>query len=223
MKFVTLSSHRSGSSLFQRLLNSHPDILARQEDLRDQDRHSRQVMLERLDGIYANDGKYKAVGFKLQYSHVRPWILDYIKRKDIKAIHLIRKSMLDTVFWYRGNYTGKTIGGFGSPLLVPEGSEIVANIDNVIASLRWIRKEIKKYEKITDFRVYYESFTAGGINVSRFANNDLRKKLLNFLSVEDRELTTDQKKAQRKPLKELVVNYEKMLSEIKRRGVKIYL
>jgi len=222
MKFITLSSHRSGSSMLQRFLNTHPDVYARQEDLRDQDRIGQLAAKRRLDEIFAQEGKYKAVGTKVQYTHVRPWLLKYIKQNDVKVIQLIRRDLLQTIFWWPGNYEGKTKGGFGPELVVPVGSVIIGKYKPVKKMLIWLKKQIDKYKKIADFVLYLEDDIRGPEDSDSFYNPETRKKLFQFLGVKDIDIVLPQKRADTDNLEKYVANYGDLLKKLKKEGVPIY-
>ena len=220
MKFVTLTNHRSGSSLFQRFLHSHPNIIARQEDLRNVDRVGYGVSLRKLDQIYATvNEQRKAVGFKLMYTHIFPGLIEWLKVNDVKFIHLIRRDILETALWYRKHFNGEASGGLG-PRLVVEG-KVEAIIPEVIKQMKDIYENINKYRSLADFTVYYEDFT-NNEDVQVFYNKEVQKELLDFLGVEHNNLSVyeqDNKKNIRPPSNEVVSNWNELMDAVEKSGI----
>lgn len=221
INFITLSSHRSGSSVLQRYLDSHPEIKARQEELRAQNRFK--VPLEDwLKNFFTSEPDYKVFGFKVQYSHIRPALLNYIKKNNIKVIQLIRRDMLETCFWHSRNYRGRTEGGFGTDLIVPKGEKIEAKIPNVIRSLKQLKRWIDMYRKLADFTLFYEDDMTGGHDSATFYNEGKRRELFDFFRVEDSDHEFSQRKAKRLPLEKIVVNYKELKAELRNRDIPYY-
>lgn len=216
MKFITLTTHRSGSSPFQRMLNSHPDIIARQEDLRtileDKDK-----CWSFMDTLYAGTmGFKKAIGYKAMYSHMRPHIMEYIKNNDVKIIQVIRRDILETVIWYPWcRISGNVEGGMGPPMKVK--TKVKVDPKRVRNECMRIKDEIDFYKEYADFVIYYEDDIARGKDVRDFANIKKKKDLLKFMGVRFVELKVDPKantKNKRKKTSELITNYDEVLKEI---------
>lgn len=225
MKFVTITNHRTGSSFFQRCLDSHPEIIARQEDLRDIGKFPANILRGRLNEMYElGEKRVEAVGFKLMYSHVRDWVMDYIKANDVKVIHFLRRNILETAIWYPGHLKGDIEGGLGPRLKVRGKVEV--KIDRVIKKLREIRENASKYAKIADFIAYYEDdLTDDGKATDKFENAKTRKKLLAFLGVEDRILKPNfyTGKSERGNAKDTIINYKELMDVIKKEGLNVVL
>lgn len=220
MKFITLSNQRSGSSFFQRLLNSHPDILARQEDLR-KIREEKRVV-EIMDSIYGREKDFTAVGFKVQYNQVRDGLMQYLIANDVKIIHLIRRNFLETALWFRDHFIGKKEGGLGMGIKVPGPVEV--KIESVTKYLRWLEENTKKYKDMADLTVYYEAMT-GDEDTREYKDKEVRAEVLKFLGVVDRNLFVDVRennKPKRQPSKELVKNWEDLMEAIKRENLITY-
>lgn len=125
-RFVIVSTQRSGSTWLTDLLNSHPDIagytelfLAKGEgapnwgryrdmlywqtyrkDLRGFGRHIRPLGVYRyLDEAFARHPDKRAVGLKLMYTQIAmlPETLLYLRSRDVRVIHLLRRNVLDVV------------------------------------------------------------------------------------------------------------------------------
>ncbi|MEZ5541455.1 MAG: sulfotransferase [Pseudomonadota bacterium] len=126
VRFVTVSTQRSGSTWLTDLLNSHPDIASYtellllqgrgipdwgrykdmtywqtwREDLRGTARYVRPLGLFRyLDEALSRHADRQAVGLKLMYSQIVhfPETLLYLRRRQVRIIHLVRRNVLDVV------------------------------------------------------------------------------------------------------------------------------
>lgn len=185
-KFVTLSNQRSGSSWFQRMLQSHPEIWARQEDLASY--QDRGIGVESfLDTLYASHPEVKAFGFKIQYSHITKEVVDYIKSRELKVIQLIRNDLLATTVWF--------------DRVVQDNKVDVAFVKDYIKKLR---ANINKYRKLADYTVYYEQAMKLGFG-----------GVLEFLEVKDVELSCDMVRNERPDVKTLS-NYEELMKGLGR-------
>lgn len=216
MKFVTLTNHRSGSSHFQRLLDSHSDIRALGELLNNESSRNEKHLAE----IYAPFEKWKAFGFKMMYTHADQNVMNFITGQGIGVINLIRKDVLETALWYGRHFTGEVKEGNG-PRTVVLG-EVEAKIESVLHTMKDIHRWIGEYRKYESFTVYYEDFTdpEGG---QYFVNKQKRQELLGFLGVEDRGLYSELNvKNVKGPSEKIVRNWEELLKEMKRRGIERY-
>ena len=84
--FVVMGNQRSGSSLMCRLLDGHPDVMSRQEDLREYKKRGVDL-IPFLDQLFSSNPHIKAFGFKIQYSHLTREVEEYLNtHKDIKII-----------------------------------------------------------------------------------------------------------------------------------------
>lgn len=214
-KFITLSNQRSGSSVFQRMLDAHPDIKARQEDMR------KKIEPATLDDIF--DDHHKAIGFKLQYNQLeqQPWILDDIKKNDIKVIQVVRTNLLETALWFRNHFVGEAekadvSGGLGVNLVVR--GKVRAKIPEVVEYMQKLKTWIEKYHHLSDFVVYYDQFV--GPEEGVFYNEGVRKKLLRFLGVRDMRLDSGQRqKSRRGKTEEIVINYKQLIEAIEQSDI----
>ena len=222
MKFITISNERSGSSFLQRLLDSHPNIRARQEDLRS----SHQKNDKFLYDLYFNSRcKKKTLGFKALYGHLYRGIFDFIKRYNIKVIQLIRRDLLECVLWYRAGTLANVkdfnkIGPLGTFWKLEDKVEV--DIERVKKYLIKLNKDIDKYRRYADITIYYKDFT-NNQNSDCFYNKEVRRELLEFLGVDDRELQVSQKinkKNIRPSSKECIKNWDELMKELK--DIRIY-
>lgn len=120
IKFIVLSTQRSGSSYLCSLLDKHPDIRCVEEIFMPRNRNpvtyrtwrnasfgrklkhlfTRQESIDAyLEELCAGQPKLDAFGFKLMYGQVAryPEILNWCKRNDVRVVHLIRKNALKMV------------------------------------------------------------------------------------------------------------------------------
>ena len=210
IKFITISNHRTGSSYFQRLLNSHPDITARQEDLRTIPMN----MVQFLTTLYG-DARTKAFGFKAQNIHMNDDVISFINENDIKVIQLIRNDLLETALWYRSHFEGKAEGGGGSPLIIED--TVTANIDVILNHMEWIRGQYDKYNYLAGIVVTYEDFTNG-----THYNKEVMDGVLKFLEVDIADLGNEQRKNKRAKSEDIVENWDELIGEMKRRNINRY-
>ena len=125
-RFFTISTQRSGSTWLTDLLNSNPDIASYTElfllkgdgtpdwgmykdmvywqtyriDLQGIDKYIRPFGVFRyLDESLSRHPDKRAVGLKLMYTQIVHWpeTLLYLKIRDLRVIHLIRRNVLDVV------------------------------------------------------------------------------------------------------------------------------
>lgn len=215
--FITISSHRSGSSVFQRWLNQHPKIIARQEDLRGKNIHGENVdkkeLYSLLNVIFTSNPDKTAVGFKVQYSHITPELIEYIKQKQIKVIHLIREDVLDIIYWYPGNFEGDIQGGFGPPLLL-KSKTTRGKIPEIIKSVNWIKQKREEVKKIADIEITYNQMT-NNTNAEWFHDEIKEKEILAFLGVNYIKMKLPQQKADRPALKDCCENYQEIIKVLK--------
>jgi hypothetical protein len=218
MNFATLTNYRSGSSFFQRLLNSHPDIGAAQEMLAGpitRGKNLRNV----LAGFYTGK-KSKALGFKLMYSHIRGKLMEHLEEFNVKIIHYIREDLLETVALLPQCFEGKYEGGLGPPLVIK--SPLRAKIGTIINEIKRLRGNIEKYSEYADFVVTYNQ-TTGGKGGQNFHDEEMEKLLLEFLGVKYKRLYSDvNKKNKRPPLEDVFTNWEGLIKEIRKRKIERY-
>ena len=210
VKFMTISNQRTGSSYFQRLLNSHPDITARQEDLRVR----RTDLSTFLDTLYSS-GSSKVFGFKVQNVHIDNEVVNYIKAHDIRVIQLIRNDLLETALWYKSHFEGEAEGGGGSPLIIK--GLVKANIDRVLNHMEWIRDQYNKYKPLAGIVITYEDFTNG-----TYYNKEVMNKVLEFLEVDIVDLGDEQRKNKRAKSESIVENWNDLINEMERRNINRY-
>ncbi len=99
-EFVICARSRTGSGFLVSLLNNHPVIACRGEELRD---IGKRTLSDAIDHALRSWRPLEAVGFKIFYYH--PLGCDHgesrrllFGRKNIKVIHLVRNNILATSF-----------------------------------------------------------------------------------------------------------------------------
>lgn len=217
-KFVVISNQRTGSSHLCRLLDSHPDVVCRQEDLRKKEDRTKSF----LDKLYANARKHKAFGFKAQFSHISEQVEDYFLNEDVFKVVLLRKDLLETSLWFKAHHIGKTSGGLGPPLKLQKDSKVIAKLDSVTNYMKWLKRHYDHWLPLADFVVEYDDYTCEN-GCQDFADKQVRKQLLEALGVEDRELYSEvNKKNKRPPNSECVENWQELLDEVDKLGLRRY-
>lgn len=221
MRFATITTYRSGSSHFQRLLDSHPEITARQEDLRKYQLRTKKYLNE----LYkANDRSI--FGFKIMYPHINKEVEDYLKdpNNKVKVIQLIRGDILETALWHPKSFDGKHQGGLGPPLII-EGT-VKANIEQVIQRMKDIHKNIRRFRHLADKTIYYEHFVNFDVKGGSpyMTNKTMEQDLYDFLGVKRRGMklfSEVNKKNERLPNEEIVTNWDELIDTIEREGIPI--
>lgn len=225
-RFITLTNHRSGSSHFLRLLDSHPKIRARQELLRKKEARTKDFL---DDLFYSSRIAHKIFGFKLMYTHVSPEVEEFMREykcshekcDDVKVIQLIRRDLLETALWYRAHFEGEAEGGMGPRLVV--NSPVTAKIPSVIHQMKETKANIDKYRPLADFTVYYDDFTTPD-GTQEFRDKVVRRELLEFLGAEDYNLYSEANIKNIRPhSSEIVTNWEELVAAVKSAGLeKVY-
>jgi hypothetical protein len=221
INFVTISNERSGSSFFQRLLDSHSQIVARQEDLR---KTTGKEAVTLMDQLFSSNPSARAFGFKIQYGHIKPEVENYLDTHNIKIIQLIRRDVLETALWHPANHKGDTKGGLGPPLILAEGGSIKADIPKVIAMMKILHSNIDYWYKKSDLHVYYEDFT-GNQNVNYFYNPEVKQEVQTFLNVQDARMKVSQevnRKPQRPDNEDCVTNWKELIEQLESDNIKRY-
>ena len=103
-KFIIISHRRFGSTLLIRLLNSHPNIVAKAEKFKNLENTT---TLDVWDEVFDDQPEeIKAVGCKIFYFHPMgsedKTVWDKIDTPEIKKIHLIRGKWI-TKFYFNKN------------------------------------------------------------------------------------------------------------------------
>ncbi len=241
-KFLIISSQRSGSTLIRTLLDSHPGIRCYGEVFLPTYRKEHSfyeylntrgypkvlalllrglIVRDFLNCLYGTNDK-DAVGFKIMYDQIRyrpyrfPMVLDYMQKNDVKVMHLIRENSFRVCLsrqFARATRTYHTNETRVQPTLRIDIQLLLDEIKRLEQQKLWCRSIIKGLNAI---EVSYEEFVA---------NKDTESsRILNFLGVDDSvELQSPLRKVLTAPIRDAVINYEELESEMKKGGYAHFL
>lgn len=207
---------RSGGTLLERLLNSHPDITCLGEILANPDHGDRS--LKNFQDI-VDKNEVKTAGFHVQYgqmqSNTQPVAVDalsYFKENNFKVINLIRRNILRTAMFIKGCCTHTNNGFIINPKLLEKNIKVIL-------------MHIEYYKPIVGLKMFYEDFTNNGCYVNEFSNYELRKEMLEFLGVDDHPLCTnfDSRSENRFEIKGDIFDICENYKELKELGLLKYL
>jgi len=224
-KFAVITRGRTGSNLLLSLLHSHPRVRQCGEIIGEYALQQPDLKKEILDLgpvlhvslCFKRTGFESAVGIKVLYYQVEnsygqiwgldglPDVMDFLKsQQDIRIIHLKRRNRLKTL---TSIHVAALTNNYRE---VKNQSERVDNIkiSLTIDECQQEFRNIGQWEKLYDdafqdhkiLETYYENLVA-----ERQAECD---RILDFLSVRRRILTTPMKKQLKSPLSEVIDNYD---------------
>lgn len=230
VKFIILSTQRTGSSLLQALLNSHSridsyvEIFMPKNEKKDSFASYRRNSLQRrvlyivnrssitrdyLEEFFAKGSPVDAKGFKFMYGQARrfPEVASWCEANDVRVVHLIRENFLKIIV------SGKIAKQRGVYHSTRRLDAIKVRIDPraIISQLEKIEAQVNMYRQIFSYGSYLE------VNYEILVANtaDEAKRLLRFLDVEtDEPLTSDLKKINPNSLADLVENYNDVKNEL---------
>jgi len=245
-EFVVVTNRRSGSTLLMNLLQSHPQIFAQHETMGSAKRSTATLewVTGELDRFYdikalglvsdktvsfkgmpvqapSSGEPKKAAGWKVLYEQMYQPLADYIAKRNLKIIHLIRNDLLDTALWTR---TATAYDARYQNLFEKYG-KVKVNIDETLEYIELLRKNIDYWAKKADFSLFYEGeLTNHSENVTGFYNASKSLKLQEFLGVDYKTLVTVTEKKVKlvHESSEVVSNWDELLSEMAKRGILRY-
>jgi len=151
-----------------------------------------------LDELYA-PGARQAIGFKLMLSEARrfPEVLAYLKQRQVKAIHVLRRNVLNTfISRESARLTGvyhvrNTDEGTGAGARPPRRAKPRLDPRTLVAKLRSIAAEDAEWTELISHqlpvhRVVYEDFVRNQADTSA--------AMLEFIGIPPATLTSDLKK-----------------------------
>jgi LPS sulfotransferase NodH len=222
-KYVVITSPRTGSNLLVSLLSSHKNVYAYGELFNHiKNKSCRQIW----NDTFSKKLPYiKAVGFKIFYDHPlasldrEVWDL-IVSNPKIKVIHLIRENLvrshLSLLIAYKTNIWGLTPTMQDVPL---EKRKVYVNVEKFIANLRKIRNHQVRIEKVLKqhplYEVTYEHLIKDQQNVMN--------RIFSFINVRARTTTTNLRRQNSEPIKNLVQNYDEFSSKINKTEFSCYL
>lgn len=225
IKFIILSSQRSGSTYLQILLNSHPEIIVGGEIFNPTPQHliekghipEDKIKLkdsdpeEYLNWFFLSGNKYpaKVMGFRLFYEHgktEREKIWKILKEThNIRIIHLQRKNLLR-------QFVSLQLAEKTSRWLRKESEEIYKYEPILIdykQCLKYFRKQKRKSQRALDFfessqilEILYEDLDAVPVRVT--------DEVTGFLGLDPAELSCDLGKQNFQSLSEVISNYVRL-------------
>ena len=239
IKFVIVSTQRSGSAFLVTCLSSHPKIQCYREIFlpsnpkpetyrtyrtaslgRQLDHLFRRKRLvdDYLANLYASSDGVDALGFKFMYSQAWkfPEVVAWIKEHKAKVIHLIRKNTLKRII--SGRIAQKRNVFHSTEPLEP--IKVHLKPGKLKARLALSMRQIETYRQVFADNPYlevtYESFAT--------RRNDEARRILQFLGIEPVvPLTTDLVKLNPDSLVELIENYEEVTQSLKGTAFERYL
>ena len=231
-RFLILCHPRTGSNFLVSLLQSHPQIRAfgelftednnlywgysgyRTQRIKELRSENPVLFLEKLVYRPTFPAIVKAAGFKLLYSQPKQKhqkiVWQYLEEiENLKIIHLTRKNIFHT---YVSHEVAKITNQF--TLLKNEKDHGESNLLEPI--FLDYKQCLLTFEQIRNWEIEYGNFFNKSTQmyynlVYEHLVNDLDQetsKLQEFLGVEKQQLSSYTRKQSRKPIKEIVVNYE---------------
>lgn len=233
-EFVILGTQRTGTTLVRTTLASHPDILCCGEvfnlgkkpysnddgywkystrTLYQRLRSSlvpRTVTGEYLDQLFSAQ-THSAIGFKLMLSHfkARPYTLDLLKNRKIRAILVSRRNALKTLISRRtaaasGVYHVSDSLKVKSAVRKWDAKHINLDCNSLLSDLSGIVNEIDEWRFLLGnsfpiFELVYEDYVQN--------QNAKNRELQSFLKVIEKSLKSDLKKINPDKLEQLVSNF----------------
>jgi hypothetical protein len=210
-KFMIVSRGRTGSTLLQLLLDSHPDIFMYGEQFggggmpsSPEDIYLKmnyKTPREYMDNyVFASKDGFRAIGFKLMYGHLDKVkngnFEQYIQDRQIKVIHLVRKQMLDVCL---------------SSVLAKETNKWVGSVftEPVNISPKCCRSTFERYTAAIE-----EMDNLGGHKVyySELKDPEVQRGMLDYLGVRRVPMKISERtiKQRVKSKREMILNYEEL-------------
>lgn len=228
-KYVILSTYRSGTNYLTSLLNSHPSIISHHEIFRDH-YFSQLTTLSAFSKVisrwlrdffpqmYINKFIFKsypgivgAVGFEVLYTNERKWqtrdLRQYLNdMPELKIIHLIRKNLLRV---YLSLVTANKLLLWVS---TRKNNQVLKPIKINPAHLELFFNDITRLR--VDYQKYFKQKEVLEINYEDLVTRKDKQmaKILAFLGVSKRKLSSPLVKLNNRLLKDCIRNY----SELKR-------
>lgn len=233
--FVLLSTQRSGSTWVIDMLNSHPAITAYSELLlenahgkpewggakdlgfwndyygtehaRCSDTPRRGLLYKYLDQVYAPRANCSAIGFKLMYGQFGafPELFDYMKKREVKVVHLIRENLLDILLSketasQRDIFHSRVEDQLGEVRINLDTRQLLQRLETQLGGMERARR-IFEGSGLPYLEVMYEDL------ISDAAWFD---QILDFLCVSTARasLSSSLKKLNKAPHRDLIENYE---------------
>ncbi len=237
--FIVFADARTGTHYFESILNQHPDIQCFNEIFSHiQPHHFFHFLLEEiktdpakiipfqwhqvfgryLDFVYAHfgDGPH-VVGMDIKYYQMDwvPGLMDVLKKKKVKAVHLIRKNYLKHNIACYLHSIREQLGRQFHETQKVKPVKVDVNLQTLIDDLQRRQKTIdhygqyiKKYLPCLD--VYYEDCFDNPEMISQVMAPSVLDRIYDYLGIERRlyDMKTDYIKSNPGTLRDLVNNYD---------------
>jgi LPS sulfotransferase NodH len=188
-------------------------------------RHNRRVYggrkrRQRIVGLDIKYNQLKAVSPAYNDLRLRPFLLDYLRAREARIIHLVRRNLVHTAIsaiianirkvWQ--NYDGASIGG---PYRISP--------NELFQYVRWIKEEREAFEGLAGdlsvHKCYYEDIVADLKSVTWFGrlrqDTTALSGLAAFLNVPNRFWSYGYiRKVINRPYKELIENYDEVMAAL---------
>lgn len=228
VKFIILTTQRTGSTLLWKFLNGHPSIeghgemflsthrgpdtyaMYKKRSVKRRILHytSRQKILnEYMNELFQQKEKIRAIGFKLMYTQFFRELENWIFDNQISIIHLIRENVLKTIVSRvtakkRSLYHAKDGDIIHDVKVKINPKKLIKNFEKIINEVNMYKT---KFQDLPYIEISYESFTKDRENCS--------KKLFEFLKVPHIEnLPVPLRKINPESLEKIIINYDKIVS-----------
>lgn len=231
VKFVIVGVRRTGTTLIRTTLDSHPQVRCHGASFRYgsrscpteganyqtgyqkyvraslrrriQDRLIPKCTVERyLENLYSGNA-CQAVGFKLLENdfHQFPYIMKYLRRHQIRVIHIVRRNVLKTLI----SRQVKKVRQFGQSRQAVAITRITLDENKLLKHLERIDRANQKWIRETSglpyLQISYESYVSD--------KEEELKRMLTFLDVEYLpNLTSPLTKVNPDDIQQILINYE---------------
>lgn len=231
IKFIVLSTQRSGSSYLGALLNSHPRISACEEIFMPKNENDisyrtyrtaslkrrishvlarRKLIFAYLDELVDMQGDVDAFGFKLMYGQARryPEVVDWCKDYQVRVVHLIRRNTLKMIV---SREIARKRGVYLSMRSL-KPIKVVLNTKRLALELESLESMVDKYRKVFRSNCYLD------VEYEQLISNcdGETNRILRFLGIEpDGPLRSKLVKTSSDSLMELVENYQHVCATLR--------
>lgn len=224
VKFILLSTQRSGSSFLGTALAGHLHVKCYEEVFMPKNDHDvayrayrsasirrqirdligrKKLIYEFLERLMASAPPAKAVGFKFMYRQAKRYseVVDWCKEHDVRVTHLIRRNSLKLVV---SHILARQRGVFHSrKALAP--TKVHLDTLKLARELEKMADRVQRHRDIFSdgpyLEVFYEDFVA--------RQDDEARRILDFLGIDEFEpLTSDLVKINPNNLEDLIENYQ---------------
>lgn len=215
-KFVIIARSRTGSTLLEKYLDSHPNIQCEGELLNNLDGRNYKFIIDSF--FKRKEKQIESAGFKMFYYHPNDGnpeeVWSYLlKDSNTKLIHLVRKNVLRTIVSQRVATKTKQWSIQNNGSKIPTESKIVhLDLDACMKEI----VQTKEWE--SEFEALNTRFDYVEVSYEDLCSQPKQElvKIQNFLGVKEFEnLNTAIKKQNVEPISKLVENYSALEAALK--------